>query len=138
MFGTPRPGAHAYRQMSVDTDALAASPHQLIIMLFDGALGAIDTAAAQMASGDIAGKGRSITKAIDIVGSGLAASLDQKNGGEIASQLAALYDYVIRQLVAANIGNDTAKLAETRKLLGQMRQNWMDIGSAATQQGVAA
>ncbi len=138
MFGTPRPGAHAYRQMSVDTDALAASPHQLIVMLFDGALRAIDTAAAQMASGDIEGKGRSITKAIDIVGSGLAASLDRKNGGEIAERLASLYDYIIRQLIAVNISNDTAKLADTRKLLGQMRQNWMDIGSAAVPQGVAA
>lgn len=138
MFGTPRPGAHAYRQMSVDTDALAASPHQLIVMLFDGALRAIDTASAQMACGDIEGKGLSITKAIDIIGSGLTASLDLKHGGEIASQLASLYHYIIRQLVAANIGNHAEKLAETRKLLGQMRQNWLDIGSTATPQGVAA
>ncbi len=138
MFGIPRPGAHAYRQMSVDTDALAASPHQLIVMLFDGALHAIDTAAAHMESGDIEGKGRSITRAIDIVGGGLAASLDLKNGGEIAANLAALYDYVVRQLVAANIGSDAAKLADARRLLAQMRQNWMDIGAAIAPQGAAA
>ncbi len=138
MFGTPRPGAHAYRQMSVDTDALAANPHQLIVMLFDGALRSIDTAAAHMQAGDIEGKGRSITKAIDIVGSGLAASLDMKQGGEIAAGLASLYDYVIRQLVTANARHDEAALAEARRLLAQMRQNWVDIGAAVAPQGAAA
>lgn len=138
MFGISRPGAHAYREVSVDTDALAANPHQLIVMLFDGALRAMDTAGAQMACGDIEGKGRSITRAIDIVGSGLAASLDLKQGGELASRLASLYDYIIRQLVAANIGNDTHKLADTRRLLGQMRQNWIDMGGTAAPHGVAA
>ncbi len=121
MFGTSRPGANAYRQMSVDTDALAASPHQLIVMLFDGALRAIDTASAQMQAGDTEGKGRSVSKAIEIVGSGLAASLDRQAGGEIAANLAALYDYMISQLVTANLQNDTGKLAEVRQLLVQMR-----------------
>jgi flagellar protein FliS len=138
MFGIPRPGVHAYRQMSVDTDVLAASPHQLITLLFDGALRSIDTAVAQINSADIEGKGRSITKAIEIVGGGLAASLDMKKGGELAVQLASLYDFVVRQLVDANIGNDTTKLGEARKVLSQMRQNWVDMGAATTAQGVAA
>ncbi len=138
MFGIPRPGVHAYRQMSVDTDVLAASPHQLITLLFDGALRSVDTAVAQINAGDIEGKGRSITKAIEIVGGGLAASLDMKKGGELAVQLASLYDFVVRQLVDANIGNDTAKLGEARKVLSQMRQNWVDMGAATTAQGVAA
>ena len=48
MFGISRPGAAAYRQLSVTSDALAASPHQLVLMLFDGALDAISTAQAQI------------------------------------------------------------------------------------------
>lgn len=138
MFGNSRPGAQAYRQMSVDTDALAASPHQLIVMLFDGALRATDTARAQMQAGDIEGKGRSISKAIEIVGSGLAASLDLKAGGELATNLASLYDYVIRQLVDANLHNDAGMLDEAHRLLAQMRTNWLDIGSSTLTQGVAA
>lgn len=138
MFGTSRPGANAYRQMSVDTDALAASPHQLIVMLFDGALRALDTAAAQMQAGDIEGKGRSLSKAIEIVGSGLAASLDLKAGGEIAANLASLYDYVIRELVAANLRNDADQLDRARQLLAQMRASWVEIGGAAAPQGAHA
>ncbi|MCM0045432.1 MAG: flagellar export chaperone FliS [Burkholderiaceae bacterium] len=138
MFGTSRPGANAYRQMSVDTDALAASPHQLIVMLFDGALRALDTAAAQMQAGDIEGKGRSLSKAIEIVGSGLAASLDLKAGGEIAANLASLYDYVIRELVAANLRNDADTLDRARQLLAQMRASWVEIGGVAAPQGAHA
>ena len=128
MFGTSRPGAAAYRQVSIDSDALAASPHQLVLMLFDGALQAIAAARTQVQTQDIEGKGKSIARAIEIVGSGLAASLDKSAGGEIAANLASLYDYIVRVLVAANIANDTRKLDEATTLLGQMRDTWIAIG----------
>lgn len=131
MFGTFRPGASAYRQISLATDALAASPHQLIVMLFDGALNAIQTAQAQMQQQDIEGKGRSITRAIDIIGSGLHASLDSDNGGEIAQNLAALYDYLIRQLLEANRHNDTRRLDEATTLLQSLKASWVAIGQTA-------
>jgi flagellar protein FliS len=138
MFGNTRPGAQAYGQMGVDSDALVASPHQLIVMLFDGALRAIDTATVQMNDKDIEGKGRSIGKAIAIVGSGLSASLDLHRGGEIAGNLHALYDYIVRRLTEANIANDGDKLDEARRLLAQMRENWIAIGHASHHPGANA
>ena len=138
MFGNTRAGANAYRQMGVDTDALAASPHQLVTMLFDGALRAIDTAAMQVDAGDIEGKGRSIGKAIEIVGGGLAASLDLARGGELATGLASLYDYVVRRLVEANIACDRAGIDEARTLLTQLRSAWIEIGHTANHHGAAA
>jgi flagellar protein FliS len=138
MFGNTRAGANAYRQMGVDTDALAASPHQLVTMLFDGALRAMDTAAMQVDAGDVEGKGRSIGKAIEIVGSGLAASLDLARGGEVAQGLASLYDYVVQRLVEANIACERAGIDEARTLLAQIRTAWVEIGHAANHQGVAA
>ncbi len=138
MFGNMRAGANAYRQMGVDTDALAASPHQLVTMLFDGALRAMDMAAMQVDAGDVEGKGRSISKAIDIVGSGLAASLDLARGGEVAQGLASLYDYIVRRLVEANIGCDRAGIDEARTLLAQVRAAWVDISHAANHPGAAA
>jgi len=138
MFGNTRAGANAYRQMGVDTDVLAASPHQLVTMLFDAALRAMDTAAMQLDAGDIEGKGRSIGKAIEIVGSGLAASLDLARGGEIAQRLSSLYDYVVQRLVEANIASDRAGIDEARELLTQIRTAWVDIGHAANHQGANA
>ena len=138
MFGNTRPGAQAYRQMGVDSDALVASPHQLIVMLFDGALRAVDTAAIQMSDQDIEGKGRSLGKAIDIVGSGLAASLDMERGGEIAGNLSALYSYIVQRLTEANISDDSDKLNEARRLLAQMRDSWIAIGHASHHPGANA
>ncbi len=138
MFGIPRPGAAAYRQLSVSSDALAASPHQLIVMLFDGALDAIATAQAQLRRNDTEGKGRSITRAIDIIGSGLAASLDLRQGGEIAQNLASLYDYLVRQLVAANVQNDERLLEQCTTLLHDLRDSWSAIGHASAPAKVAA
>ncbi len=138
MFGNTRSGANAYRQMGVDTDVLAASPHQLVTMLFDAALRAMDAAAMQLDAGDIEGKGRSIGQAIEIVGSGLAASLDLARGGEIAQRLSSLYDYVVQRLVEANIACDRAGIDEARALLAQIRAAWVEIGHANHHHGVAA
>ncbi len=131
MFGFTRPGAAAYRQLSVTSDALAASPHQLVLMLFDGALDAIGTAQAQIERQDTEGKGRSITRAIDIIGGGLSASLDRQRGGEIAHNLASLYDHLIRELVTANIHHDHHLLEQCAVLLQDLRNSWAAIAPEA-------
>ena len=128
MFGKARQGATAYRQTGIDTGVLGASPHQLIVLLFEGAIIATGTAMAQMHNGDMAGKGKSISHAIEIVSNGLSASLDTDKGGEIAHNLAALYDYIGRQLVAANLKNDPQRLQEVSKLLTELKEAWTSIG----------
>lgn len=133
MFGKARQGAAAYAQVGVDSGVLAASPHQLIVMLFEGALLAIDTALSHMRNGDLAGKGHAISRALDIVNNGLAASLDTGKGGEIAANLAALYSYIGRRLVAANLGNDPSALEEPRRLLQQLNDAWTEIAHAPRQ-----
>jgi hypothetical protein len=58
MFGSAQRGANAYAKVGIETGVVAASPHQLIVMLFDGALVAIATAVQLMRTGDgIAGRG---------------------------------------------------------------------------------
>ena len=66
-----------------------ASPHQLIQMLLDGGLDRIATARAQIAQGDIAGKGLSIGRAIAIV-DGLRVSLDHSHSRQLSENLESL------------------------------------------------
>mgnify|MGYP003485744070 CR=1 FL=1 len=66
MLGSMKSGASAYAKVGVETGVVAASPHKLISMLFEGAIVAIRAAGQQMQAGDIEGKGKSISKAIDI------------------------------------------------------------------------
>lgn len=129
MFGTLSSGANAYAKVGVETGVAAASPHQLIVMLFDGALTAISNAASQMKSSDIAGKGQSISKAISIIDNGLRASLDKTAGGDIADNLDALYEYMSNRLLLANLKNQPEILDEVHGLLKDLKQAWESIGS---------
>jgi len=99
---------------------MSASPHQLISMLFDGAGTAIRAAALHMREGQVAEKGKAISKALDIVNNGLLAALDREKGGELADRMASLYDYIARLLLNANLRNDPASLDEAGRLLADL------------------
>ncbi len=128
MFGTMKRGANAYANIGVETGVLAASPHKLITMLFDGALVAIALGKKYMAEGNIKDKGESITKAILIVDNGLRASLNKEVGGELALNLDSLYEYMSRRLFEANATNNPAILDEVHSLLDDIRSAWEQIG----------
>jgi flagellar secretion chaperone FliS len=128
MFGTTSRGVNAYAKVGLETGVSSASPHKLIVMLYDGALAAIMTAITQMKAGNIQEKGKAISKAIRIIDDGLRASLDKEAGGEIARNLDALYDYMSRRLLEANINNSPEMLDEVRALLADLRDTWNQIG----------
>ena len=131
---THRSGAGAYARLGVETQAMSASPHQLIGMLFDGAAAAIGMARHHMAAGNIPAKGQAISKAVSIVDNGLKAGLDAKAGGEagaeLVANLAALYDYVVRRLLQANLHDDAGALDEAESLLEKLASAWREIGTA--------
>lgn len=135
MFGTMRNPAQSYAKIGLEVAVETASPHKLILMLFDGAVAAINIAKFEMASGEIAKKGTSISKAIDIITNGLRASLDMEAGGELAERLSALYEYMSQRLLFANLKNSTATLDEVLELLISLRSAWEQI--APDQQAAA-
>ena len=136
MFGSRHTGVHAYANVGMETGVVAASPHKLIVMLFDGALVALGTALNGMRSGNIAEKGKSISKAIMIIDSGLRAALDKKAGGEIAEGLDSLYEYMSGRLLTANINNDPAILEEVQRLLIELRDAWNAIADTPAVTGI--
>ena len=125
-FASPN-SAKSYAQVGMETGVAAADPHQLIVMLFDGALLAIAKAGSAMQQNQIAEKGQAISQAIDIIANGLQASLNFSAGDELANRLAALYDYMCARLVHANLNNDAAALSEVGRLLGEIKSAWEEI-----------
>ena len=119
----------AYKSADVDTRVLAASPHQLIMMLFDGALAALAQARANMLKRNFPGQGAAISKAITIIDDGLKASLDEKVGGKIAQDLKLLYEYMSLRLLSANLKSDPAILDEVSGLLQEVSSAWREIGN---------
>lgn len=124
---SPAKMINAYKDVALETAVLAADPHQLISMLFEGALLAIVRGKGQMLARDTAAKGKSISKAIAIIGEGLNASLNKEVGGELAQNLSALYTYMVKRLVEANTDNDTAALDEVTRLLTELKEAWGSI-----------
>lgn len=127
MTGYPRSAVHAYTRHALENEINSASPHKLILMLFDGALASIAQARKHIEASQISAKGNAISKAIAIVEEGLRLSLDKNVGGELAQNLDALYEYISHRLLLANIQNDVAMLDESTQLLNQLRDAWQGI-----------
>lgn len=138
MFGSRQSGVHAYAKVGLETGVVAASPHKLISMLFDGALAALGAALQHMREARIEEKGKAISKAILIIDSGLRASIDKKAGGEIAEGLDLLYEYMSERLLTANLKNDPSMLEEVQRLLTDLRDTWNAIGASAPANQAAA
>ena len=123
-------GAQAYRQLDVATKVEGADQHQLVNMLFEGALGRLQQAKGCLARGDIEGRNTAIGQVVSIV-NGLQGSLDHEAGGELAGNLEALYDYMVRRLHRANVDKDAAAVDEVVSLIVMLRDAWEAIGETA-------
>jgi flagellar secretion chaperone FliS len=117
-----------YRQNHLQGSVDTASPHRLVQMLMEGALEKIFTAKTYMANNEVAKKGETISWAISII-DGLRACLNIQDGGDIAQELFALYNYMEQRLLEANIKNDQAMLDEVGLLLNQVKSGWDNIPS---------
>ncbi|GLP94979.1 flagellar protein FliS [Paraferrimonas sedimenticola] len=113
----------AYRKVDIESQVAAASPHRLVQMLFNGALERLARTRYAMEQNDMALKGEQLNKAQGII-SGLRGSLDMEQGGEISQNLDALYDYMTRQLAAANMANDVNIIDEISGLLREVKAGW--------------
>lgn len=138
MYSNSRNAAHAYANVGLETGVVAASPHQLVVMLYDGAELAVRMAIQHMNEGNVEKKSAAISKASTIILEGLRAALDVEHGGDIALQLDALYDYMYQRLMLAHINNQTAPLQEVLGLLRELHSAWQQIGTARHNQSIAA
>jgi flagellar protein FliS len=119
-------GLQQYQRINTQTSITDADPHKLIQLLYNGALERINMAKARMQAKDYEGKGKLISKAIEIIG-GLRGFLDFEKGGDLAARLEGLYDYMERTLFQANAKNDVAKLDEVADLLRSVKDGWDGI-----------
>ena len=124
MYSASRYGISAYASVGLETGVLAASPHKLILMLFEGVRIALASALVHMKNGEITAKGEAISKAIIIITSGLQASLQVKAGGELGERLNALYDYMSCRLLEANFWTELWQASRSRRERMDQRTRW--------------
>ncbi len=141
MFVTSNKRIDAYSKVGLETGIDSANAYRLISMLLDGAVLSLARAAQALKEQHVAEKGKQISLAMDIISSGLQASVNLEAGGEIAEQLNSLYDYMCTRLLYANLRNDLAALQEVSSLLGEIKSGWEEIANdpavASRNKGVA-
>lgn len=121
----PQEALKQYQRLGIESQVSHASPHRLIQLLFEGALGRLAAAQGAIERGDIAVKGEMLGKAIDIIG-GLRSSLDM-DSGELSERLDQLYEYINLRLLEASAQNDIDKVSEAIQLLKTIKSGWDEI-----------
>lgn len=129
MFVTSNKAIDSYNKVGLETGVDGANPYRLVTMLLDGAILSLGRAAQALKEKRIGEKGKEISIVIDIISSGLQASLDLEAGGEIAARLNSLYDYMCTRLLRANLHNDLAAIQEVSALLGEIKAGWEEIAN---------
>ncbi len=126
---SPQDGLHHYQVNDIST----ASQAQLILMLYDGAIQAVNRAIECMGRKDVAEQSRHILKAQDIINE-LSLALDMKQGGEVSKTLEQLYQFVLNQLIQANITLEPIYLESVIKVLSPLRDAWSRLAETSTEE----
>jgi flagellar protein FliS len=117
-----------------ETKIKTAGQGQLIIMLYDEAVKQLTRATELMDLNDNQKKepgrieqiGKSVMKTEEII-TELMVSLDFEQGGEISKNLFALYSWFNRELLEANIAQDTNRINTVKDMLADLRETWSKI-----------
>ena len=109
----------AYKETQITT----TDPGTVLLLLYQGAIDALNRAAGFMAAGNMADKGKQILKANDIINQFIA-SLDFEVGGELAHNLEGLYRFMLEQILFANAHNEEKPLTTVVSLLTTLKSGW--------------
>ncbi|WP_180683551.1 flagellar export chaperone FliS [Tepidicella baoligensis] len=122
-------GMSAYRDVDINTRNASKDQHELVGMMYDGVLESIVRAKGAILGGDVDTKVAEIVRAVRILQEGLRTSLDLDNGGELAANLANLYDYCVLRLTQANATASVEALDEVVALLKPVAEAWRQMRS---------
>ena len=117
----------AYHSVSVHGNVANADPHGMVQMLMDAAAERMVTARNCIERGEIARKASLLHSCVTLIAE-LRGSLNMAEGGPLAQNLSALYEYMTRQLLMANVESDVQKITEVLGLLNEIRGAWIAIG----------
>lgn len=109
--------------------AQTATPGQLVVMLYDGFLRFCAQGKAAFERGDVGTAGIRLTRAQDIV-TELRVTLDMTQG-EIAQNLASIYEYVGERLTAGRLSTDHSEIDEAVRCMADLRSAWVQVAATA-------
>jgi len=120
------PQLQIYRQQQVQHEVEQASPLRLVVMLYDKAMSLLRQSVLHMDRNNVKEKGEALNRVVEIIGE-LQAVLNREEGGVIAQNLDAMYEFVIRSVTLANLNNDPQPIDGVLKVLDELRTGWQEL-----------
>ena len=126
-YGRFRAGTARYQSVDIASRIEGATPHQLVQIMYEELLKALDAMAFATARGDYVQRGQQQSKALGVL-TGLETSLDFDKGGQIAVDLVAIYREARRLVVAGGRENDARMVSQAREMIQEIATAWDAIG----------
>lgn len=120
----------SYKSVDLVSRIEGATPHQLVQVMYEELLKALDAMAVAVRRNDYAQRGERQSRALAIL-TALETSLDFDQGGEIATGLVAIYREARRLVVAAGRENDADRIRQARDMLFEISTAWDAITQRA-------
>lgn len=119
-----RLGTQTYLQTQVGS----ATPLELVVILYDGALRSANAAYDAMVRRDIPARRSALNRLLEIIAE-LQGSLNLERGGQIAAELDGLYTYLVSRVIAAITSQDPKPIGEVRRILETLRDAWQQLNA---------
>jgi len=129
-----RKNLKTYQNVNLESGIIAADPHTIISMLFNGIFESVSVAKGAIERKDLAVKSQQLNKAMSILRS-LQDSLDSESEPEISGNFYDLYAYCIDRLVEVSVSQDSSIIDEVVSLLKPLSDAWKNISEEDKQNG---
>ena len=118
--------AQQYANNYVETSVSEATPHKLVDMLYDAAIRHLKVSKVFIEQKNYEKKAFHLNKSLSII-NGLKVGVDVQNGGEIAENIYALYDYCYRTVFGASRENSLEKIDEILAIFQGLSEAWKQM-----------
>ena len=122
-----RAGTARYQSVDISSRIEGATPHQLVQIMYEELLKALDAMAFATSRGDYVQRGERQSRVLAIL-TGLETSLDFDKGGQIAVDLVAIYREARRLVIAGGREGDAQLVVQAREMIAEISTAWEAIG----------
>lgn len=126
-YGKFRAGTARYQSVDISSRIEGATPHQLVQIMYEELLKALDAMAFATSRGDYVQRGQHQSKVLAVL-TGLETSLDFDKGGQIAVDLVAIYRETRRLVIAGGREGDARPVTQAREMIQEIASAWEEIG----------
>ncbi|EJF02245.1 flagellar export chaperone FliS [Liquorilactobacillus mali] len=114
------------KDVYLGSQILGASPEKLVIFLYEGAIKSLKRAEFALDNSDNKSAHHELVKAQDIINE-LKQSINQEVAGELPTNLVSLYDFMLNELVKANLGKDKGTIGPVVDMLSELLESWQEV-----------